>query len=263
MSDRLTLAAATGLPLLSLVFHVGMGLAALVAGFIAISVRKGGTWHRRSGMVFVYTMIATGITAAGISIYEGKQGTGGALVAYLVFTAWTAVRPLPGAGRRADIGLAVLAAIIAAVTYAVAIMALGRPGNQIDGVPAAMMFFMGTITLCAVAGDVRMIRAGGIKGTRRVARHLWRMCFALYIAAGSFFIGQMQFIPEPVRIVPLLFVLGISPLGVLLYWMWRVRLKQNLRGLMTTKPVEPRATAVLPGEGGPASRPAVPAAPVI
>lgn len=243
VSERVTFATSAGLPLMALVFHVAMGLAALVAGFIAITVRKGGTWHRRSGLVFVYTMIATGITAAGISLFEGKTGTGGALTAYLVFTAYITVRPLPGARRRVDIALMVVALAIAAVTYAGAFTALGRPGNQLDGVPAGMTFFMGTIVLLAAIGDVRMIRAGGIQGSRRLARHLWRMCFGLFIASGSFFLGQMKFIPEPVRIVPVIVALAVSPLVLLLYWMWRVRLKQNLRGMMTATPIVVRRPA--------------------
>ena len=72
MSDRLTLATSTGLPFLSLAFHVATGLVALAAGFMAIAVRKGGTWHRRSGLVFVYTMIATVITAAGVLLIRGQ-----------------------------------------------------------------------------------------------------------------------------------------------------------------------------------------------
>lgn len=42
MSQRLTLATSTGLPLLVLAFHVAMGVAALAAGLIAITARKGG-----------------------------------------------------------------------------------------------------------------------------------------------------------------------------------------------------------------------------
>ena len=236
MGDRVTLATATGLPLLALAFHIATGMIALAAGFVAMAARKGGTWHRRSGLLFVYAMIATGITAAGLSAYEGKSATGGALIVYLVFTAYAAVKPLPGVTRRANVALLVLALLIAAVTYAGAFTALGRPGNRLDGVPAGMLFFMATVVLLAAIGDVRMIRAGGLQGTRRLARHLWRMSFALYIASGSFFLGQMKFIPERIRIVPLLLVVAVSPLVLLLYWMWRVRLKQNLRGLMAPPP---------------------------
>ena len=64
-----------------------------------------------------------------------------------------------------------------------------------------------------------------------------------FIASGSFLLGQMKFIPERVRIVPLIVVLAVSPLVMLLYWMWRVRLKRNLRGRMTTIPIEARRPA--------------------
>ena len=244
MSDRVTLATSTGLPFLSLAFHVGTGLIAIAAGFIAIAVRKGGTWHRRSGLVFVYAMIATGIVAAGIAAYERKPTViGGALTAYLVFTAYTTVKPLAELRRGADIALMMVAFSLSAAEYAFALTALGRPGHQIDGVPAGMMFFMATIVLLAAIGDARMIRVGGIQGARRLARHLWRMSFGLFIASGSFFLGQMKFIPERIRIVPLIVVVAVSPLVVLLYWMWRVRLRQNLRGMMTAKPIAARGSA--------------------
>lgn len=243
MSERLTLATSTGLPFLSLAFHVGTGLIAMAAGFIGLAARKGGKWHRRSGMIFVYAMIATGFAAWGISWYEGKSGSGGVFIFYLVFTAWTTVKPMPGAGRRVDIGLMVLALALAAATYAGAFTALDMPGNQLDGAPAGMLFFLATVALLAAIGDARMIRAGGVQGTRRLARHLWRMCFGLFIASGSFLLGQMTFIPEPIRNVPLIFVLAVSPLVMLLYWMWRVRLRQNLRGMMTAKPIEARGPA--------------------
>jgi hypothetical protein len=58
------------------------------------------------------------------------------------------------------------------------------------------------------------------------------MCFGLFIATGSFFLGQMRFIPEPVRIVPLLLVLGFAPILFLIYWMWRVRVRRRLGGIV-------------------------------
>lgn len=242
MSERLTLATSTGLPFLALAFHVATGLVAIVAGFTAIALRKGGVWHRRSGLVFVYAMIATGIMAVGISAYEGKATfISGAVVVYLVFTAYTAVRPLRDARRSVDIGLMTLAFALAALGYFGGFTTFGRPGHQMEGVPAGMMFFLATIVLLAAIGDARMIRAGGIHGTRKLARHLWRMSFGLFIASGSFFLGQMKFIPERIRIVPLIFVIAVSPLLILLYWMWRIRLRQNLRGLVTAKPIEARA----------------------
>lgn len=235
MSDRLTLTTSTGLPLLSLGFHVAMGTIALAAGSIAIAARKGGIWHRRSGVVFVYAMVAMGLMAVGIAVYEGKDDvTGGALAAYLVFTAWTTVKPLPGVGRRVDIVLMLLAFAFAAAGFARAFTTLGMPGSRSGGVPAGVMFFMSTIVLLAAIGDARMIRAGGIQGSRRLARHLWRMCFGLFIATGSFVaqLVMMKFMPAWMRSVPVILVLAAGPLVVLMYWMWRVRLKKNVRGLV-------------------------------
>jgi uncharacterized membrane protein len=248
VSDRLTLATATGLPLLSLAFHVAMGVAALVAGYIAIAARKGGTWHRRSGTVFVYAMIAMALTAIGIALYKGKGDIGaGGLTVYLVFTAWTTVKPLPAGRRPADVALMLVAFLFAAAGYAKGFAALDRPGNHIDGVPAGMIFFMNTIVLLAAIGDARMIFAGGVQGTRRLARHLWRMCFGLFIASGSFVaqLAMMKGMPVWMRSVPVMVLLGSAPLVVLLYWLWRVRLRQNVRGLMTTKDLRVSASSAL------------------
>ena len=63
------------------------------------------------------------------------------------------------------------------------------------------------------------------------------MCFGLFIATGSFFLGQMKFLPEALRIMPLLGALGIAPLIVLLYWMWRVRLRKSVHGMILSTAV--------------------------
>jgi hypothetical protein len=59
-----------------------------------------------------------------------------------------------------------------------------------SGVPAAMSFFLGSVVLLAAAGDVRMLARGGVTEARRIGRHAWRMSFGLFIATGSFFLGQ-------------------------------------------------------------------------
>ena len=94
------------------------------------------------------------------------------------------------------------------------------PGLQPYGPPACFV------------GGLRAISAGGLRGSRRLARHLWQMCFGLFVATGSFFLGQMKFIPEPVRIVPLLLVLAFAPILFLFYWMWRVRVRGRLSGIV-------------------------------
>lgn len=227
-----------------LAFHVLTGTIALAAGTVAIVARKGSAWHRRSGIVFVYAMIAMGLAGVGISVYEGKTDVAaGALTAYLVFTAWIAIRPLAEGGRRIDIALMFLAWIFALGTWIEAVETLGMPGMHRDGVPAGMQFFFAIVITCAAIGDVRLIRDGGIAGTRRLARHLWRMSFGLWIATGSFMAQfvRMTFVPDWMRSIPVILALAAGPLVLLVYWMWRVRFRQNLKGVMVSM--------VAPGHG--------------
>jgi hypothetical protein len=56
------------------------------------------------------------------------------------------------------------------------------------------------------------------------------MTFALFIAAMSFFFGQADVFPEPLRIMPLLAVPVLVVLVAMLYWLWRVRSKRGVRG---------------------------------
>jgi hypothetical protein len=179
-------------------------------------------------VVFTWAMVGLGLTAAGIGSYERvpSQVFAGLLAAYLVFSGMTTVKPLPGIGRRFNIAVMVLA-----FTYGVASVYGGMtewldPTVKVIGRPRVVPpLVFGTIVVLAAIGDLRALRAGGLQGSRRLARHLWRMCFGLFIATGSFFLGQMKFIPEPVRIVPLLLALGFAPILFLFYWMWRVRVR--------------------------------------
>jgi hypothetical protein len=214
---------------MTLLVHILAGAFGIVAGFVALFAAKGERLHRRSGTVFFYSMVVLSLTGTGIALVRGSEGSviGGLLAGYLVTTALTTVRP-PFAGSR-PLALALMAVAlavgVASVTLGVA--ALGAPSGSRDGIPAVIFFTFGAVALLAAASDARVIRSGALQGARRVARHLWRMCFALYIASGSFFLGQADEIPEPLRITPLLALLAFLPLLVMFYWLWRVRRRQG------------------------------------
>lgn len=240
---HVTIAGSTGLVWLTVVSHFAGGLVALAGGLIALVVAKGGRAHKRAGMAFTWGMIYLGLTAAGIYVYrDGKlaSAVGGIFVVYLVFTATTTVKPLPRAARQVDIGLMALAFLMGALLLYHGTVVWAAPGRTMNGAPAGMVFFLGTVCTLAAIGDARMIHAGGITGPKRLARHLWRMCFGFFIATGSFFLGQMKFLPEPLRILPLLLVVAVAPLFVLLYWMWRIRLRKKLSGMIIgNTPIRP------------------------
>lgn len=232
--DRVTFATSSGVVWLALAAHFAAGLVAIVAGTIALTVAKGGRLHKQSGLVFTWAMIGLGLTAAGIGTYEGipSQVFAGLLAAYLVFTAMTTVKPLPGIGNRVNVALMLLAFAYAAASLCGGMTEWLDPTIEVVGRPRVVPpLVVGTVILLAAIGDLRAIRAGGLQGSRRLARHLWRMCFGLFIATGSFFLGQMKFIPEPVRIVPVLLVLAFAPILFLFYWMWRVRVPGRLSGI--------------------------------
>jgi hypothetical protein len=81
----------------------------------------------------------------------------------------------------------------------------------------------------AAAGDLRLILRGGISGVQRIARHLWRMCFALFFASAFFFLGQQKVMPAFMHGSPLLFVPAIAPLVLMIFWLFRVRFANRYR----------------------------------
>ena len=215
--------------------HVAAGGLAIVLGAVALLVKKGGTVHRRSGLLFVCAMIAMGTTALVLELLKERPSTGNVyaalLTAYLVATALTTVRPASRWARGIDLVALPLVVLLALAQIADGVKIFNSPGRSLDGVPFFMPFIPATLLLLAAAGDVRVLRLGVLRGGRRLARHLWRMCFALFIATFSFLVipeRVAKILPEPfatgpMRLSPLLLILG-----AMFYWLWRVRGRRAL-----------------------------------
>ena len=105
------------------------------------------------------------------------------------------------------------------------VIALNSATGRMFGFPPPLFFTFGPIALLAAIGDIRVLRAGAPQGRRRLVRHLWRMCVALFIATASFFLGQAKAIPAPLRTTPLLLILALFPLTVMLYWLVRLHFR--------------------------------------
>jgi hypothetical protein len=216
------------------VVHIVAGSLALLAGYVALFAAKGALVHRKSGMLFVYAMLVMAITGATIAAVRGNEGSaiGGMMTCYFVTTALTTVRQPSGWSRRMDVLLMVTALAIALVSLTLGILTVASPTKRWDGLPPFPFFMFGIVGLLAVVGDARVLRAGALTGAPRLTRHLWRMCWSLWIAAGSFFFGQAKVIPKPIRIPALLALPVLLIFVVMFYWLWRVRIRRSFRGIV-------------------------------
>ena len=113
--------------------------------------------------------------------------------------------------------------------------AFNSPRVSPGGVPfrtiGIMSFVLATVLILAATGDVRIMRFGLPRGGPRLARHLWRMCFALFIAAGSFFSIRARvakILPEPFTTGPMRALPILLLFGAMFYWLWRVRSRRTL-----------------------------------
>ena len=218
--------------------HIAAGGLAIILGAVALSVKKGGKIHRRSGLLFVYAMLVMGVSASILSLLKGRidgNVLAGVLTAYFVGTALTTVRPVSSWTRRINAVALTVAVVLAAGCVLNGVRMIAAPGRDPNGVPfqtaGAMSLIVAVVLVMAAAGDVRMMRFGMLRGGPRLARHLWRMCFALFIAAGSFFSVRERvatLLPEPLTTGPMRALPIVLVFGTMFYWLWRLRARRTL-----------------------------------
>lgn len=163
--------------------HIGAGTVALSAGAAALIFRKGSRGHRHAGTAFFVSMLVMS-----------------ALGAYL---AW--IKP--------DMGTAIMG-VLTFYVVTTAWMTVIRPERQSGRFEIAALLAL---------GDLRVVVRRGIAGAQRLTRHLWRTCFALFIAAGSQFLGQPMVFPEPIRGTAVLYAPVLLVIGTMVFWLIRVR----------------------------------------
>src|SRR6202142_2279426 len=206
----------------------------ILAGTVAMAVRKGSRLHRASGNVFTIAMVTLASSALPLAIMKSQRGNiiGSIVTFYMITTAWLA-------GRRRNIGRSDWAALLVGLGGAAAVITLGvlTLHHPDKNAPAGMCFFFGVVLLLAAAGDIRMLAGRGLAGRQRITRHLWRMCFGLFIATGSFFLGQQQVFPAFLRGSVFLTVLAGLPLPLLIYWLVRVRFGKAYKNPLPSNPL--------------------------
>lgn len=219
--------------LLAFVLHIGGGTIGLVSGTVAIFSPKGGHLHRKAGTVFFISMLVMAALAGWLAVVRPGQIVnlfGGTFVFYLVTTAWMTVQRKEGTiGWAEKIAFAVILCLFAPFALLSFQLAAGMTPFFRSAVPfkgpilVAMYVFTLMIGIAAVS-DAKVILAGGISGAPRIARHLWRMCLGLTMAAGSAFTnGLPRLLPGPMHVTTIFFLPQFVPLILLVFWMIRVR----------------------------------------
>jgi hypothetical protein len=231
--------------------HVIAGGLAMVLGFTALFAKKGGTTHRRSRLLFVCAMLVMGFTASILGFRNGPadgNAMAGLMTVYFVGTALTTVRRPSAWTGRINAAALTMAAGLALFMSVSGIRAVNSTFISPNGVPfrtiGMMSLIIATVLLLAAAGDVRVMRFGLPRRGPRLARHLWRMCFALFIAAGSFFSIRERVatvLPEPFTTAPMRAPPLALLFGVMCFWLLRLRGRRALPALGRLDPI-PLAT---------------------
>ncbi|MGD0189944.1 MAG: hypothetical protein ABSD74_04300 [Rhizomicrobium sp.] len=215
-----------------MIVHIGAGCLGIVSGFAAVSVAKGERLHRAFGTAFALSMMILSVLAVYLALFVPSLAAiptppsasvpVAILTFYFVATGWMTVRrSSPGTGAPE---IAALLAVLG-VAAAMLIFGLHSAGNafqRLHGFPARYYTFAGFAAFSAML-DLKVILRGGISGAARIARHLWRMCFAFFFATSFFFLGQQRIMPAILHGWPLL-IPALAPLVVLIVWLLRVRL---------------------------------------
>ena len=220
-----------GAAALVLILHIGGGSVGILAGATALFVRKGSPLHRLAGNIFFVAMLTMSGIGACVAPFLPDRGSAvmGAFTFYLVASAWMTVRRKAGSVGAFEKALLCVVTVCAITDLTFGLQAANSATGALDGNSSALFFAFGSVMAFTAVADLRMIQRGGVSGTQRIARHVWRMCFALFIATGSFFLGQQQVMPAFMHGSPVLVALGIAPLPLMIFWLIRVRFTNRFK----------------------------------
>ncbi|MBK8199935.1 MAG: hypothetical protein IPK75_16435 [Acidobacteria bacterium] len=214
--------------------HIGGGALGLLSGAVAVAAPKGKALHRAAGGVFFLSMLVTYAIGAGVAPFletgQRPNFVAGVMALYLLVTGWMTARQRveTRAGAAQYAGLAIALALIAAgATFAW--MGSQSDTGTIDGSPPQAFYLFMIAGTFAAAGELHVILRGAIRGAARTARHLWRMCFSMFIASGSLFFGQPQVFPQWFHDTTLPLWLGVAPVLAMLAWLVIVRMPRRRR----------------------------------
>lgn len=197
--------------------HATFGGIAFIAGFIAIITQKGGNYHKKSGIVFYYTMLFSALSALVIAVLPKHENpflfTIGVFSSYFIITGYRALRfkkPNP---------TLLLDKLIASVMILTGIVMIFYPIISTGKLNIVLTIF-GAVGIIFATRDFILF-----KNTKKLRKdwlkmHIGKMLGG-YISAVTAFIVVNQFISGIAGwLTPSVF--GVS---YMMYWFWKLNKK--------------------------------------
>ncbi|HTQ79628.1 MAG TPA: hypothetical protein VMM92_06505 [Thermoanaerobaculia bacterium] len=208
--------------------HIALGFAALGVGLLPLLSEKGGRLHRRSGLLYLYGLGATALTAALLALRRGDLFLLSLAVLTLYFLstgrralAWGLADPEPPAdseaaplleeeslpeagdfqplpGRRVGPVDWLLAFLLLGFSAASALWQLARP-PALWGAMTIVGVVFGVLGSANAVRDLRLLRRLSQGARAGIFEHLMRMIASYIAAATAFSVTNLAFLPPVVR----------------------------------------------------------------
>lgn len=203
-----------------LIFHIIAGSILFISGVGALTFAKGGRLHRITGNVFFFSLLLM----AGSAAFLAQDPVIAFASIYFAATGWVvALRPPKQIGVFDILAFIAISLICSRYFY---VAFTSEPGFM-----TTMFTIFGSVALIAALLDLNMIMRGGLSGAHRIARHLWRMCYAMLGAVMSFVANTSSvwsdFIPEDLPIYLMIVVMFYWLIKVL-FSKWFIKAKHTI-----------------------------------
>lgn len=212
------------------IIHILGGSVAVTAGFFAMFSKKGQTPHRRAGQCFSISMIMVCLSGFYFSYARDLQFTYilSALSLYLVTTGHYAVNCIIKRREAIETLGLLLNSLFTIGCLTVSVLGVLLDWYYPPSEPSYEAYAaIGVCSVLFLLGDVKILRAGDLATSRRLKRHIVRMCSAMLIATTIFASNIEVILPQSLQnhyiiTIPMILVM-ITMLVYTLGFRWLVK----------------------------------------
>lgn len=213
----------------AIMFHIFSGAIALFAGYAVIICPKGKASHKYLGRLYVISILVLGFTGTYIAVLRDVPLSmmNGLVLCYFVLSALNTIWQPANRINVFDKILFVIGVLLiigfAWYSYQTTQVYGGKLGGF--GIQAYLVF--GSIVLFSTVADYRYIKLGGLRGSSKLIRHLWRMFFPLIMSTAAFFLGQSRHLPKTLQSIEFIMLPVVFVLLSVLYWVIKVKVTKS------------------------------------